>query len=95
MGKMTKNEALRHLGNSAEAIDRELRQFSDAARVLSSDHPRLIDEHPLQWVGVYRGRVAASAQTFISLVRQLEEGGIPPKNVIIRFINTNERTLIL
>ena len=95
MGRMTKKEALRHLGGSVEAIDRELRQFSDAATVLSSDYPRLIHEHPLQWVGVYQGRVAASAQTFTSLVRQLEERGIPPKNAIIRFIDTNEHTLIL
>jgi len=56
MAKMTKEDALRHLGGSAESIDRGLRQFTQAAKVLSSDHPRLIDEHPLQWVGVYKAR---------------------------------------
>ena len=95
MGKMTKKDALRHLGGSVEGIDRELRQFADAAGVLSSDHPRLIDEHPLQWVGVYQGKVAASAQTLSSLMRQLQNDGIPPQNTIVRFIDKNERTLIL
>ena len=92
---MTKTDALRHLGGSAEGIDRQLRQFADAAGVLSSDHPRLIDEHPLQWVGVYQGKVAASAQTLSSLMKQLEDEGIPPQSTIVRFIDTNERTLIL
>ena len=92
---MTKTDALRHLGGSAEGIDRQLRQFTDAAGVLSSDHPRLIDEHPLQWVGVYQGKVAASAQTLSSLMKQLEDEGIPPQSTIVRFIDTNERTLIL
>ena len=92
---MNKKDALRYLGGSVENIDRQLRQFTDAAKVLSSDHPRLIDEHPLQWVGVYQGRVAASAQTLSSLMRQLEDDGIPPQNAIVRFIDKTERTLIL
>ena len=92
---MTKNDVLRHLGGSAKGIDRELRQFADAAGVLSSDHPRLIDQHPLQWVGVYQGKVAASAQTLKSLLTQLQNAGIPPHNTIVRFIDKNERTLIL
>ena len=95
MGKMTKREALRHLGGTVEIIDRELRLFAEAAQVLSSDHPRLINEHPLQWVGVFDGRVAASAQTLSSLMAQLEGGGIPPKHTIVRFIDKDERTLIL
>lgn len=95
MAKMTKKDALRCLGGSAENIDRELQQYADAARVLSSDHPRLIDEHPQQWVGVYDGKVAASARTLDSLVKQLVEEGIPPQNTIVRFIEKDERTLIL
>lgn len=92
---MNKKDALRHLGGSAKGIDRQLRQFADAAGVLSSDHPRLIDEHPLQWIGVYQGKVAASAQTLNSLMKQLKDDGIPPQNAIVRFIDTNERILIL
>jgi len=95
MGQMTADDALRYLGGDAGAVDAELREFSDAAKVLSSDHPRMIDAYPLQWVGVYRGRVAASAQTLSSLMNQLENEGIPPEKAIVRFIDKNERTLIL
>ena len=92
---MTKNEVLRHLGGSAEDVDRSLREFTEAANVLSSDHPRLIDEHPSQWVGVYHGKVTASAQSLDSLLERLQESGIPAKETIVRFIEKNARTLIL
>jgi hypothetical protein len=95
MGKMTKEEALRHLGGSVDEIDRDLREFAEAAKVLSSKHPRLIDEHALEWVGIYDGEVAASGQTLTSLKTQLEQKGIPPKKAIIRFIDKEERTFIL
>ena len=95
MASMTKKDALRHLGGSVGSIDRELRQFADAAKVLSSDYPRLIDKHPLQWVGVYQGKVAASAKSIKSLMTKLGKEGIPPERTIIRFIDKEERTLIL
>ena len=95
MDKMTREDALRHLGGSVDTIDQELRNFSDAAQLLSSDHPRLIDEHPLQWVGIFQGKIAASAQTLNSLMAQLEDEGISPANTIVRFIDKDERTLIL
>jgi hypothetical protein len=92
---MTKKEVLRHLGGSVEDIDHELQQFTAAAKVLSSDHPRLIDKHPLEWVGIYQGEVAASGQTLNSLMAQLETLGVPSEHAIIRFIDKEERTLIL
>lgn len=95
MGKMAEDELLRHLGGTPAEIDRELQQFAEAADVLSSDHPRLIDEHPLQWVGIYEGKVAASAQTLNSLMQQLETKGVPARHAIVRFIDKEQRTLIL
>lgn len=95
MPKLTKDEALRHLGGTAEEVANGLVDYADAARVLSSNHPRLIDEHLLQWVGVHQGRVAASGKSLKSLMAQLESAGIPPEQTIIRFIDKEERTLIL
>ena len=95
MREFTAAEALRHLGGTAETVARDLEAFAEAARVLSSNHPRLIDERPLQWVGVYQGQVAASGKTLASLMKQLESAGIPPEHTIVRFIDKEERTLIL
>ena len=82
------------LGNPAD-IDRELQSFRKTARVLSSEHPRLIDRYPKQWVAVYEGKVKAHGRTFQSVLRRLDEEGIPRENVIVRYISKEERTMIL
>ena len=86
---------LSRLGNDPEDIARGLREFSKSAEMLSNDRPRLINEHPLQWIGVYRGEVSAKADDLSSLVEELERRGIPLGDTIVRFIDKNQRTLIL
>ena len=87
--------AERELGASAKKIDRELRKFSRAARLLSSSRPRLINTHPQEWVGLYDGEVCATDKSFNGLVRKLKRRGLSPKETIIRFIDTSERKLVL
>jgi hypothetical protein len=76
-------------------VDRELRGFSRAAKVLSSSHPRLIDEHPREWVGIYDGKVYAAAKSLRMLVSKLKKRGLSPNETIIRYIDTSGRKLIL
>jgi hypothetical protein len=76
-------------------MDRELRSFSRAARILSSDHPRLIDKHPKQWVGIYDGNVCATGKSFGALIARLKKRGLSPNDTIIRYIDTSGRKLIL
>jgi hypothetical protein len=76
-------------------MDRELRAFSRAARVLSSDHPRLIDKHPKQWVGIFNGNVCATAKSLSALISQLKKRGLSPSDTVIRYIDTSGRKLIL
>ena|ERR1700744_1158356 len=83
------------LGGTPKHIDRALRVFSRAARLLSSHHPRLIDQHPNEWVGLYDGEVCATDKSFRGLVRQLKKLGLPPNEAIIRYIDTSGRKLIL
>ena len=82
-------------GSDPEDIAKGLREFSKSAEMLSNDRPRLVDEHPLQWIGVYRGEVSANADNLPSLMEELERRGIPPGDTIVRFIEKNQRTLIL
>ena len=89
------NPMLTRLGSAPKEIARDLREFSKSAEMLSNDRPRLIDEHPLQWIGVYRGEVSAKAEDLQSLMEELESRGIPLGETIVRFIEKNQRTLIL
>ena len=89
------NPILSGFESNPEDIARGLREFSKSAEMLSNDRPRLINEHPLQWVGVYRGEVSAKADDLPSLIEELERRGIPLGDTIVRFIEQNQRTLIL
>jgi hypothetical protein len=83
------------LGAAPEDIDRVLRSFSRAARLLSSKSPRLIDEHPKEWIGVFNNDVCVSDKTLDGLIQKLNDQGIKPKDAIIRFIEVNRRKMIL
>ena len=83
------------LGATPKQIDRELRAFSRAAKVLSSDHPKLIEQHPKEWVGLYDGEISATAKTFRALIAKLKKRGLSPNDTIIRYIDTSGRMLIL
>ena len=82
-------------GTASADIARGLREFSKSAVMLSNDGPRLIDEHPWQWIGVYRGEVSAKADDLPSLMEELKRRGVPLGDAIIRFIEKDQRTLIL
>jgi hypothetical protein len=83
------------LGATPKQVDRELRAFSRAAKLLSSDRPRLIDEHPNEWVGVYHGKMRAAGESLPALIACLKDKGVPPNETIIRYIDASRRTRIL
>ena len=93
--RLSKRSMASELGATPKQMDRELRAFSRAARLLSSDRPRLIDKHPNEWVALYGGRVTATAKTFAGLISKLKAKGISPNETIIRYIDTSGRKLIL
>ena len=80
---------------SPEDVATGLRAFSKSAEMLSNDRPRLIDKHPLQWIGVHGGKVSAKADDLPALMDELERRSIPPGDTIVRFIEKSQRTLIL
>lgn len=72
-----------------------LREFTESARILSSDHPRLIDEYPDKYVALARSGVVADADSHDELLAKLDRAGISRDGVIIRLIERVPRTLIL
>jgi hypothetical protein len=95
MPVINKKKLASDLEATPKQIDHELRTFSRAARILSSDHPRLINEHPNEWVGIYDGEVRAAGKSFRALVAQLKKKCLSPNEAIIRYIDTSGRKLIL
>ena len=94
MTKPSKRQIEELLGTTVQELDQELTEFREAAAVLSSSHPRLIDKYPDQWVGVYKGAIEASS-TMPGLMRQLADKEIPAGKAMVRYIARSQRTLIL
>ncbi len=76
-------------------IARSLRAFQKSACVLSENHPRLIDEYPDKWVAVANDAVMASGDTLEQVLTLIDDRNISRADVIIRFIERTQRTLIL
>lgn len=93
MQRITEEQVRDLLGDPKELAS-DLYDFQRAASALSSKHPRLIDEYPKQWVGVYQGEVQAAAASFDDLMSELDRRGIPAEHTIGRFIDKNQRTMI-
>ncbi len=93
--KSANDPSASRFGGEPAEIARGLIEYAKSAEALSADQPRLIDEHPKKWVGVYQGKVSARADDLQTLMSRLEKQGIPPGNAIIRFIEQNQRTMIL
>jgi len=85
---------LGQLGNPAD-IDRGLQSFRRSARILSSHHPRLIDRYQKKWVAIYDGKTMAQGRTLQSIWRQLDKKELPREHTIVRYIDRNQRTMIL
>ena len=86
---------LTQMSEHQSTMARSLRAFQRSARVLSDNHPRLIDEYPNQWVAVANGTVMAHGNTLKQVLAQIDAEGISRDDVIVRFIERTQRTLIL
>jgi hypothetical protein len=89
-----REEEIRRMVGDPKLVAGDLRRFEKAAAVFSSDHPRLIEQYPQQWVAVYDGEMLA-ARSIEDLYHELEERGIAREHAIIRFVDRTERVLIL
>ena len=86
---------LAQFGTTSAQITDDLAAFSQDARVLSSNRPRLINECPKQWIGVCKGTIQAQADTLESLMAMLKAKDIRQENTIVRYIDENRRIMIL
>ena len=86
---------LEELDNDPERIALELREFSESARLLSEQWERLAETHPMEWVCFHRGKVSAHSESLDALMEDMRNRGITANRAVIRFIDKEQKTLIL
>lgn len=94
MSQISEAKAREMFGDPKETSLR-LRRFSESARALSSSHPRLIEDFSHRWVAIHGGKVWADAASLDELLDDLDDDEIRRDECIIRFIDRNQRALIL
>ena len=87
--------ALTEMNECPSKMARSLRAFERSARILSDNHPRLINEYPNQWVAVANRTVMAHGDSLEQVLTEGDAGDIPRADVIIHFIERTQRTLVL
>ena len=88
-------DVLAKMNEHPSDIAQSLNAFQRSAHVLSDTHPRLIDEYPNQWVAVTGNAVMAHGDTLEDVLSQIDAEGVSRSDVIVRFIERTQRTLIL
>jgi hypothetical protein len=88
-------EFLRLIGDPRQFVA-EQQQVRQSAHVLSSDHPRLINEYPGRWVALHDGHVIADADTIGHLLASVDSTDPESRtHILVRFIDRRQQTLIL
>ena len=82
------------LGASPEDVAKSLLNFAQSSDLLSNDR-HLLKRYAQKWVGVCSGEVKAAEDDLDSLLRMLDGQGVRRSDTVVRFIETEQRTLIL
>ena len=87
-------EILDLIGDPNE-IDASLSAYRESAERLSSDSPKMIENYLKQWIAIHDGVVKAQGNTFDTLMFQIDKKGLPRRELVVRFVDRNQRTMIL
>ena len=69
--------------------------FSASAAWLQAEASRIHREYLNRWIGVYKGRIEADADSFDGVMEILAAKDISAAETLIRFIGQKEMTLVL
>ncbi len=76
-------------------LAKNLGEFRQTARILSSRRANFIKKYPKCWIGLYRSQVLVSGKTLSDVLSQADEKGIPRADLLVRFIDNEDRVLIV
>ena len=88
------NEGHDWLGASPRNVAESLLNFTRSSDLLSKDR-ELAEKYAQKWIGVCAGEVRAAEDDLDSLLTALDRQGVARANTVVRFIEREQRTLIL
>lgn len=82
------------LGTSPRDVAESLLDFKRSSDLLSKDRA-LVERYAQKWIGVCAGEVRAAEDDLDSLLAALDRQGVSRADTVVRFVEREQRTLIL
>jgi hypothetical protein len=79
----------------ANLSEKAWRDFSANTALFQSERAAIHERYRNKWIGIYKGNIEASGDTFDSVIATLSTKNISTADSLIRFIGEKEITLIL
>ncbi len=88
-------EMIRDIIGDPRQLDSDLQEFRKDARVLSSRRAHLIAKYAKRWIAVFGRKVVAQGNSLNQVLCRTDELHIPRSRVVTRYIDRNQRRMIL
>jgi len=87
--------AIHEIIGDPKQVDADLLEFCKNTRLLSSRRARLIERYPKRWIAIFGRKVKADAPSLSQVLAKVDKLQIPRSSVVIRYIDKNQRRMIL
>jgi hypothetical protein len=95
MGTMTREEFIEEFGATPEQVAREMEEFRASTAYFAQHEAELRQAHSDEWIAIHEGKLVVSATTHDELLGELKAKGIASNHSLIRYLPSDEPTLIL
>jgi len=65
-------------------------QYRCDSEYLEKNREKLLQQHPDQWIAVYKGKVQAADENAENLIKVIEGKQVSPNEAVISFLSTRE-----
>ena len=76
-------------------LDADLQEFRKNAGLLSSRKAHLIKRYPKRWIAIFGRKVLAEGDSLAQVLAKIDELHVPRGRVVTRYIDRNQRRMIL
>ena len=76
-------------------VRQELDMFGSDLRVFNQNKAQLLRQYAEQWIAILDGDVVAHSGDFETVLRQLDDAGLPRRRAVVKFLTATEQLLIL
>ena len=79
----------------ASQIHEGLQAYSQRVEHMETLRPELLERHPNKWVAMADGEVVVVADSMTDLLKVVDDRGIPRTGLVVEYLDTEPRNMIL